>query len=121
MSLALKHQTATIANGTSLSNGVLIGDMALCGLLMSAAWTAASLSFQISFDDGVTWNDLYSDAGVEQVLVVTAPAGKYLALDPSQFAGITMIKIRSGVTGVPVNQGADRVLTLVSRKFYALH
>jgi hypothetical protein len=123
MSTVLKHQVATILSGAALSQGILIGDKVLCGILAPAAWTAATLTFQVSFDDGVTWSDYYDDGGNEQTLVLAAMAasGKYIALDASQFAGVTWIKVRSGATGAPVNQGADRLLTLISRKFYALH
>ena len=121
MSLALKRTLVTIASGTSLSPGILLGDKALCGIQFSAAWTAANLTFQISFDDGATWTDLYDDAGIETTMAPAAPAGKYLAIDASLFMGITMIKIRSGTTAAPVVQAADRALTVVSRKFYALN
>jgi hypothetical protein len=120
MARVLKHVQVTIPNGASLSNGVLVGDNVMCGILMPAAWDAANLTFQISFDDGATWNNLYDNGGNEITETPTAPAGKYLALDPSQYAGIAAVKIRSGTQGTPVNQTAARVLTVVSRKFYAL-
>lgn len=122
MSTVLKKQVATILSGAALSQGILIGDKVLCGILAPAAWTAAVLTFQVSFDDGLTWNDYYDDGANEQTLVLGAMAasGKYIALDASQFAGVTWVKVRSGTSASPVNQGADRLVTLVSRKFYAL-
>jgi hypothetical protein len=112
--------SATIASGAALSGAVCLGDKVLAGIQMPAAWTAASLTFQVSFDAGTTWKDLYDDAGVEVTLSPTSPAGKYLAVDPSAFAGVVFLKVRSGTTGTPVNQAADRSFTLVTRKFYAL-
>lgn len=120
MAIVAKKQIATIAAGTSLSQGILIGVKVLSAIIMPAVWTAAVLSFQASDDDGVTWFDMYDDAGIEITLSPAAPAGKRLSLDPSMFAGVTFIKIRSGPTAAPVNQVAAAAITLVSRKYYAL-
>jgi hypothetical protein len=76
---------------------------------MPAAWTAASLTFQGSAD-GTTYGDLY-DAGTE--MSTAAGASRVIHLDWTKFVGLRFLKIRSGTTGVPVNQGGDRVLTLV--------
>jgi hypothetical protein len=118
MSLLQKAIPVTIANAASLSNAALLGDQVLVGIAMSAAWTAASLTFQVSFDDGVTWTDLYDDAGVEVKLSPTSPDGKYLALSPDPFGGVLWLKVRSGTTGTPVAQSAARSLTLVTRKLF---
>lgn len=112
--------SATILTGASLSGAVCLGDKVLSGIQMPAAWTAASLTFEVSYDAGVTWKDLYDDGGNEVTLSPTSPAGKYLAVDPSTFAGILFIKVRSGTTGSPVTQLADRAFTLITRKYYAL-
>lgn len=116
MSLLTKTLTATIASAASLSNAVCLGDGMLCGILMSASWTAASLTFQVS-EDGTTWKDLYDEAGSEIALAPTSPAGKRLAVGPDSFAGVIFLKVRSGTTGSPVAQAAERTLTLIARKF----
>lgn len=118
MSGILKAIPVTILSGASLSNAALVGDQVFIGLQMPAAWSAASLSFQISYDNGLTFHDLYDDSGTEVVLSPASPAGKYLAITPDPFNGITLLKIRSGATGAAVNQAADRVLTVISRKFH---
>jgi hypothetical protein len=110
----------TILSGASLSNAALLGDSVLVGIQMPAAWTAASLTFQVSDDGGATWKDLYDDAGVEVTLSPTSPAGKRMAVSPDPFGGIVLIKVRSGTSGVPVVQGADRALVLVTRKVFPL-
>ena len=115
------HQKAlpiTIASGASLSNGALIGDHVLVGIQMPAAWTAASLTFQTSFDGGASWKNLYDDAGNEVTLSPTSPAGKYLSVSPDPFGGSLFLKVRSGTAGVPVNQAATRSLTLITRKVF---
>lgn len=110
----LDYQDVTIANNGTVSTAANFGEKVLCGLTMPAAWTAADLTFQISYDGGSTWTALYDDGGT--AVKVTSPgAGKYLALDPSAFAGVVRLKCVSSVA-----QGAARTLTLVSRKFYAL-
>jgi len=111
----------TIASGASLSGAIALGDKVLCAILMPAAWTAAALSFQASDDNGTTWKDMFDDGGQEiNIPTVGAVAGQRISIDPSMFGGVDMIKVRSGLTAAAVNQSADRILTLVSRKFYSL-
>lgn len=121
MGLNTNTKSATILSGASLSGAIALGVQVLVGIQMPAAWTAASLTFQVSIDNGVTWTNLFDDGGNEVTLAPTSPAGKYLATDPSAFAGITFLKIRSGTNGSPVTQLGDRAFTLVTRKFYALN
>jgi hypothetical protein len=104
---------ATIANGQALSGALNLGGLRLFGIVMPAAWTAANLTFQMSYDGGTTWVDVYDTTGSE--VTTTAAVSRYLAVDPALFASLALIKIRSGTTGTPVNQGGDRVLQLVLR------
>jgi hypothetical protein len=120
MSIGLKVIPVTIAAGASLSGGALLGDDVLVGIKMPAAWTAASLSFRISYDAGASWNDLYDDSGSEVVLSPATPTGKYLGITPDPFGGITLIAVRSGTTGTPVNQTVAAPLVLVARKTFPI-
>lgn len=114
------ERTVTIASGASLSDAEHLGfalaggasRAALVGIVMPDAWTAASLTFQAS-NDGVTFTNLYTASGTE--VTVTADVSRWIALDPSDFAGIAWLKVRSGTAGTAVNQGGDRVLTLIAR------
>lgn len=116
MSLLPKTITATIANGASLSGAICLGAGTLCAIQMSAAWTAADITFQVSDDQGTTWYDLRDDAGVE--VKITSPTAAYrLEPDASAFKSAVFLKIRSGTSASPVNQGAARTLTVVARKF----
>jgi hypothetical protein len=103
---------ATIANGTSLSPAVGIQDKRIAAIITPAAWTAANLTFQGSHD-GTLFNDIFDEAGAE--LSVTATAAKYIGIDASamELSGMAFIKVRSGTTGTPVNQGAARDIILV--------
>lgn len=105
------HPTATIANGESLSGAVDLGDGILTRIEMPAAWTAAGLTFQVSADNS-TWLDLYDDAGSE--VSVTADASQAMRVDFADWIGVRYLKARSGTSGTPVNQGAERVLSLIT-------
>lgn len=112
----LERTTVTIASGASLSDASDGKGKTLVGVEMPSAWTAAALSFMVS-NDGSTYVPLY-DQGVEVTipssLIGTAEARSF-ALDPTQFLGFRYVKVRSGVNGAAVNQGAERVITLVWR------
>lgn len=105
--------SATIANGQSLSGALNLGGLRLFGIVMPAAWTTASLTFQMSPDNGVTWNDMYDALGSE--FVVAADVSRFIMLDPFSFSAVQWLKVRSGTAGTPVAQGADRLLNLVLR------
>jgi hypothetical protein len=110
--------TVVIANGASLSGDVALGtggERQLVGIQMPAAWTAASLTFAVS-SDGVTFVPLYWD-GAEYVIAAGGGAAASLgvSLEPSAFAGWPFVRVRSGTVGVPVNQGAERTLVVLTR------
>jgi hypothetical protein len=103
--------SAAIANGASLSDAIDLGGRRLGAIVMPAAWTAAALTFQVSVD-GTNYYNLYDQDGVEFSL--SADTSRTIVIDPSYFALFRYIKIRSGTAGVPVNQGADRILVPVA-------
>lgn len=102
-------QTALIANGASLSSVIDLGAGKLVAIQMPAAWTAAALTFQASID-GTNYFDVY-DTSTERNYTVAA--SRMLVLQLPDWVGIKYLKIRSGTSGTPVNQGADRTLTLL--------
>jgi hypothetical protein len=103
---------AAIANGESLSGAVDLGNYRLFGIQMDpTAWTAAALTFKVSVT-GVDFYDLYDDTGTEQNWTVSAQ--KFVQVSqPAKWLGIRYIKVRSGTSGSPVNQGGARALTLI--------
>ncbi|MFA6280382.1 MAG: hypothetical protein WC612_06285 [Bdellovibrionales bacterium] len=109
----LSQETATIAAGAALSGAVNLGGLRLFGLVMPAAWTAAGITFQVSYDGGTSWSNLYDANGNE--VSVTVAASRAIALDPVTFAAISMIKVRSGTAAAPVNQIAAAAVQLVLR------
>jgi hypothetical protein len=107
-----------IANGESLSDAVALGTdgaRQLVGLQMPGTWTAASLTFAVSFD-GTTYVPLYWD-GAEYTIAAAGGAAASLgvSLEPSAFAGWAFVKVRSGTAASAVNQTAERTLQAVTR------
>jgi hypothetical protein len=106
-----------IANGESLSALLDLdgGERQLVAIQMPAAWTAASLTFAVSFD-GTTFVPLHWD-GAEYTVTAAGGAAASLgvSLEPSAFAGWRFVRVRSGTSGTPVNQGAERTLKALTR------
>lgn len=99
-----------ISSGASLSSVVDIEQMNITGFQIPAAWTSAKLTFQASYD-GVTFGDLQDSSGNE--IQVTVAAGKFVGVNLSEASGLRYLKVRSGTSGTPVNQGADRTISIV--------
>ena len=112
-SINIAYQTATIAAASSLSGEVDLGAFQLVGINMPAAWTAAALTFQVSTDGGTTWTEMTTSAGA--AVSYTVAASQFIAIDPTLWQGVTAVKVRSGTSGTPVAQGAQALLTLVTR------
>ena len=103
--------SGSISNGASLSAGIAIRG-ALSSVLLPSAWTTASITFQGSVDGGTTYADIY-DAGTERTIAsANVVGGRLLALSLNEWIGFTHIKIRSGTSATPVNQGAARTFAL---------
>lgn len=103
--------TGTISSGSSLSGAIDMTDKTIWSILMPAAWTAADITFQASYD-GTNYYNLY-EGGTEYQLATDA--NRVLTITkPQLFILVTHIKIRSGTTGTPVNQGADRAISVLS-------
>lgn len=105
--------TATILSGQSVSAAVNLGGLRLFGLVMPAAWTTANLTFQMSPDNGVSWSNIFDINGVE--FTVTAAASRFITFDPAALPAVQWLQIRSGTSGTPVVQAADRNINLVLR------
>lgn len=111
----LATATATIASGASLSNAVDLGTGRLVGLIMPAAWTTASISFQGSAD-GSSYFDLYDDATERAIASSSLAPSRFIALPIADWLMLRALKIRSGSAATPVSQSADRAITLVTAR-----
>lgn len=93
----------TLAFRNSLTPAVVVSGERI-GVVIPASWETADLTFQASLD-GVTWSDLYNDAGTE--VTVKAAASRAVSLD-TKYLGLApfeLVKIRSGTAQTPVVQG----------------
>lgn len=102
--------TATIANGASLSSEIDLAGYSLAAIVMPSSWTTANLTFQASDVSGGTYNDIRDAAGNELSVVASASC---VITDIPELAPIRFLKIRSGTSGTPVNQGGSRSLILI--------
>lgn len=96
-----------IANGQTISGAIDLSGTTLAGIHLPAAFTGTSLSFLAARTFDGTYQGVYRQ-GAD--LSVTVAAGKYVPLNPSDFAGLQFIKIVSGST-----EAAARTLTLAVR------
>lgn len=111
--LSLFERIATIAAGSSLSTAINVGNRVPVGMRMPSGWTTAVLTFQGSVD-GTNFYDLYDDGGNE--ISATVAANRAVVLSASAFPSFPYLKIRSGTSSAPVNQAADRVITVMCRE-----
>ena len=106
-------QTATIAASGNLSAAVrLPNGHELAAIIMPATWTAAGITFKAG-PTAATVADVFDTAGDEVAL--TAVAAHYVPIPPGTLHGAIYLKIRSGTSGTPVAQAAERTLTLITR------
>lgn len=105
------YTDVTIANGASQSGAVNLGVFTPVALQLPAAWTAAKVSFLASGDDS-TFGSVVNLAG-EVASAANNAASDYVILDQSTFGGLKIIKVRSGTSATPVNQGDDRTIRLI--------
>jgi hypothetical protein len=113
-------ETTTIANAASVSGSItrqLDTGQALAGFVMPAAWTAASITFEVSIDGGTNWRQLYYAGGVYTIAAAGGAAASLAAsLVREVFEGWPLVRFRSGTTAVPVAQAAERIITLVFKQ-----
>lgn len=100
-----------IASGQSLSGAARIGAGQLAAIDLPTL-TDAGLTFQASVD-GSTYREALDSAGVAATL--DAGTGGQMRQAPAALLGAPYLKVRSGTSGSPVSQGADRTITLVVR------
>lgn len=105
--------SVTIPVGTPLSNEVALAGCYLSAVYVPTGWTAATLSFQASNDDGATYFNVWDKNGEVNL---TIAASQVIALDPNVFRSFNRLKLRSGTGGSPVNQTTnDKLLGLICR------
>ena len=110
MSQLISRIPFTIANGASLSDGQSLGGRTPAIIMMSAAWTAASLTFQGSHD-GTTYYDLYITGRPGEVVLVQEGKAPLRAATPEDLEleqlgyDLPVAKLRYWIKGVPAPEG----------------
>lgn len=103
------------ANASSLSGSLLIGGTPIVGIHMPAAWTAASLSFDVNACPGGTWMPLKDGDGTE----IAIQASASMAISASQLDHLGPwfgMRVRSGCGAASaVDQAASRVIVVVMK------
>lgn len=122
--VSIQTGTVTILAGTSISSSIDCRNLGvLIGISFPAVWTVARCSFQASLDNSTFVNVM--DSSANEVLVRgSGNAGLWVSLSssgaaadsPSGMLGAPYLKVRSGSTATPINQVADRILTLIFQK-----
>lgn len=118
MRTATKTKTTTILNGASLSGEVDLEGFDLMDIKFPAGWTAAGLAFKAAEKTGGTFDPVCDEAGAE-VPVAGAGASKQIGLSGAARERVManqFIKLVSGTNAAPVNQLADRIITLVLKR-----
>lgn len=112
----LETINVTIANGASLSGAAVLDGKAVVGLITPPAWTAAGISFEAS-RDGAAFYPLYTASGEVSIpsAHVAAAESRFFQMEPGDWIGFASLKVRSGLNGAAVAQGAARTVTLVIR------
>lgn len=106
----INQKTATIPAGSSLSDAFqLSSSETLTALEIPDVWTSASLTFQAGLN---TPKNVITNTGEYTISGVVA--GSFISIDLSVFVGARYIKIRSGTSGVPVNQASVRTITVIT-------
>ena len=113
-------QTASIANGASVSGAVDLLNTALLAFIAPAAWTAAALNIEVSTTGGASASEwatagLFDASGVATGQYASLTGGAAYAVDFNSLLGYRYVRLRSGTAAAPVNQGAQRDFVLITR------
>lgn len=109
---------ARIPNGQSLSDPVDLLNHEIKGLIIPAAFTGGSVSFQATQPQapaGDNWLNVFDSGGAEVALNVVA--GRYMVLqntDHERMSALSRIKLRAGTSGAPQNQTGDQYVIIVA-------
>ena len=110
-----KTVQATIASGASVSGSLEAMDSALIGFVMPAVWNTAALNIEVSMDNATWATVVYDDNGLAVSSWATPVAAAAYAVDALSMLPWRYVRFRSGTSGSPANQGADRLITAVMR------
>lgn len=111
-------QQVTIPNGAAVSEVLCTQGKALIGIRMPTSWTAAAIGYKVGISGNPSFFVSAKDSGGNFITTIAAGAS-YIAFPESDqiFAPYLQITSVTAATETPVNQGADRILTLLFRNY----
>lgn len=101
--------TATIVSGQTASGEIDLSGNTLCGVFLPAGFDGTSLAFEAASESGAASVPVYDGEG--SAISRSVAASRYVALNPSDFAGIRFLKLIAGTA----QSGGDSLLTLAVR------
>ncbi len=111
----VKTFTSTIAASGNLSGAVKLGGYTPVALIMPSGWDAGGITFQVTHD-GDNYANLYDAAGEYALTTSAVGTSRVILLVPGDLLGFIGIKLRSGTSGTPVTQTAERIITIVATR-----
>lgn len=87
------HPTIAIASGQTTSGSQPTNGMQLVGCQLPAAFTGTQISFTVATTATGTYQELDNSSGQVKY---TVAQGKFIAINPADFAGVQFFKIVSG-------------------------
>ena len=112
-SMTIRTVTIDGSDATGLSDAIDLAGYRFMTIIMPSSWTTANLTFQACQTFAGTYVDMYDDSGTEITVVAAASRAIVVDLAVLSFASVRFVKVRSGTTGTPVTQAADRTITLL--------
>jgi len=108
---AFAYKSQTIASGAALSDAFDMSKYTMGTLNMPAAWTAASIGFQVSSTEGGTYQAVYDDDG--NLIQIDSPTASNSYTLPATVANFHWVKLWSqDGSASGTNQAAARTITL---------
>ena len=100
-----------------LSAAVALGGAEIVGIEAPATWETAALTFAASITLSGTYVPLYdSDGGELSIAIAAIRMIGLTAEEASILQGLPFIKLRSGTLATPVDQTAEKTLSLIVRR-----
>lgn len=108
---------AIIPNGQSLSNIIDLENYTRLAIYMPTAWTAATITLLAAPTMEGPFQAVFDEANTE--VSITVAASRVHGLGTAQtdrLGALRFIQLRSGTSGTPVAQAAERTIMLIAKR-----
>lgn len=107
---AIQRQTLTIVSGQTVSTQAFTAsNFVAFGMQLPATMTSTVMTFQVSADDGTTYQDLYDALGTTKISMTVAASRSYDL--PAELAAWDHFKLVGGSA-----EGADRAIVVIGKR-----